>query len=134
MLSLNGREMALLPEEVVVETKPKEGLSMTEEDGYVVALNTELTELLEDEGFARELVHRIQNMRKQAGFEVSDRITLSYRATPRLEQAISAFRDYIRTETLCLKFEAGDDGDFIVSEKINGQETRIAISKAENAC
>jgi isoleucyl-tRNA synthetase len=105
---------------------------VAQEDGYVVALNTELTESLEDEGFARELVHRIQNMRKQAGFEVSDRIALSYRATPRLEQAIEAFRDTIRAETLCLKFETGDDGDFTVSEKINGQEARIAISKAEN--
>ncbi|OPX23371.1 MAG: isoleucine--tRNA ligase [Candidatus Latescibacteria bacterium 4484_107] len=129
MLSLNGREIALLPEEVVVETKPKEGLSVTEEDGYVAALNTELTEVLEDEGFARELVHRIQNMRKEAGFEVSDRIALSYRTTPRLEQAISAFRDFIQAETLCLKFETADDGDFTVSEKINGQEAWIAISK-----
>ncbi|MCK5329273.1 MAG: class I tRNA ligase family protein, partial [Candidatus Latescibacteria bacterium] len=128
VLTLNGRAVTLLPEEVVVETKPKEGLSVSEEDGYVVALNTELTESLEDEGFARELVHKIQNMRKEAGFEVSDRIALSYRATPRLEQAIEAFRDYIRAETLCLKFETGDEGDFIVSEKMNGQEARIAIS------
>jgi len=132
VLPLDERSIALLPEEIVVETRPKEGLVVAEEDGYVVALHTELTEALKDEGFARELVHRIQNMRKKAGFEVSDRITLSYRTTPRLERAIRAFRDYIQAETLCLHLEAGDDGDFSFVENINGEETRIAISKVES--
>ncbi|MFH1007951.1 MAG: DUF5915 domain-containing protein, partial [Candidatus Latescibacterota bacterium] len=130
LLRLEEREIALLPEEIVVETKPRVGLRVVEEDGCVVALNTELTEDLEDEGFARELVHRIQNMRKEAGFEVSDRITLLFRTTPRLEQAIEAFRDYIQAETLCQSLERGGGDDLASVERLSGQELHIGIRKA----
>ena len=130
-LDLNGRSILLSPEEVVVETNPRKGLAVAEEGGYTVALETTLNKALEDEGLARELVHRIQNLRKQAGFEISDRIRLWYETDERLTEVIQAFRDYIRTETLCIAFDYGEGtAEVETVEQFNGHTIQIRIGQA----
>ncbi len=109
-VSLDGEEsVELLPGELVVETREREGFAVAQEGGLVVALDTHLTEELLQEGLARDLVRVINDMRKSADFDVSDRITLYYSIedgteangdTSRLEGTLTNFGDYIRAETL----------------------------------
>ena len=79
-LAVEGEQVVLLPEELGVKILPKEGFAVAEEAGYVVAVTTELTPALLEEGLARELVRRIQMMRKEAGFRIEDTIRVYYQA------------------------------------------------------
>ncbi|HET9219648.1 MAG TPA: isoleucine--tRNA ligase [Terriglobia bacterium] len=87
----------LLPDEVEISFVGKQGLSVQSENGAVVALSTEITPELELEGDARDLVRVIQDLRKEAGFEFSDRITLGIEGG---DDIVTAHRDYISNETL----------------------------------
>jgi isoleucyl-tRNA synthetase len=73
---------------------------VTEDSGYVAVLNTTLTDDLINEGLAREVVRRIQTLRRDADFNISDKIDIAYTASERLTKAIEQFGEYIRTETL----------------------------------
>ena len=95
-----GETIAFEPEDVLVESMSAEGYACAEEGGYLVGLDTSLTEALEREGLARELVRTVQEARKQAGLEVSDRITLRIEGTPEVAAALDAHRDYVMEETL----------------------------------
>jgi isoleucyl-tRNA synthetase len=96
-----------------------------------VGICTKLTTELENEGFARELVHKVQNMRKAAGFEVTDRIRLHYQASPRLVAAVRAFEDYIRRETLALAVtdEPLAEPDIRETAKINREPAELALKR-----
>ena len=107
-VTVDGQTVGLTAEDVVVETRAAEGLAVAEEGGVVVALDTRLTEDLKDEGFAREFVHKVQNMRKESGFEVSDRIRLRCVLSGRLRQAVERFEAYIKDETLCLSLDVSE--------------------------
>ena len=99
-LEVRAGDYTLLPEEVQVSLADKPGYSVTMEGDYTVAVATQLSDNLIQEGLARELVHRIQNMRRSAGFAIADYIVTYYQGDQRLKQVISAFGDYIRQETL----------------------------------
>ncbi len=90
-------------EDVEVRRSPKAGLSVAEDGGYLVAVTTTLTPELELEGHARELVRRIQQLRKDADLAISDRIRLTMPDTPLLTTLLTAHRDYILAETLTLE-------------------------------
>jgi isoleucyl-tRNA synthetase len=105
---------------------------VSEEGGYAAGINTRLTPELENEGLARELVHKIQNLRKEAGFEVTDRIRISYRASERLAQAIDAFREYVSAETLALVLSSDrvEEADIAKSMKVNGEQVELQLKRA----
>jgi len=90
-------QYTLLPDEVEISFVGKQGLSVQSENGAVVALSMEITPALELEGDARDLVRAIQDLRKEAGFEFSDRITLGVHGG---DDIVAAHRDYISNETL----------------------------------
>jgi isoleucyl-tRNA synthetase len=114
--------------EVEVEEKDKEGFATQSEDGYQVALWTKLDKELEDEGYARELVNKIQNMRKSAGFEVMDQIAIEIETTPRVKEAIGAFTDYIRKETLAKSITFSEKPQGASKEwNINGEKTVLSV-------
>jgi isoleucyl-tRNA synthetase len=98
-----------------------------------VGINTRLTRELEDEGLARELVHKVQNLRKQAGFAVTDRILLFCTAEDRLTEAIAAHHDYITRETLTLNVSTEPlPAPAIESAlKVNGLAVRLALARVE---
>ena len=110
-----------------------DGYEVAEEDEHAIGINTRLTRDLENEGLARELIHKIQNLRKEAGFEVTDRIVLSYRTTDRLVEAVDEHRDYIGRETLAmnLDLEPLADPDIRKTIRVNGIEVELAIRKLE---
>src|SRR4030067_1092675 len=97
-LQLNGSIVQLTDQDVEIIASALEGYSAETEAGYQVALDLKITAELEDEGLARELVNRVQNLRKEAGFEVTDRIKLYLESDSRLQQAASRHADYIRKE------------------------------------
>jgi len=101
-------EYEVLPAEAEVRRAATEGYAVAEDGGYVAALDTALTEDLVLEGLAREIVRRVQSMRRDANFDISDTISVRYRSEGRLATAISRFGDYIRAETLADSLEQGD--------------------------
>ena len=115
-VELDGNTYEITPEECEVKQQAAEGFAIAEENGYLAALDTTLTEELVKEGFSREVVRRIQQMRKDAGFEIEDRIEVSYVADERLAAAIEANSAYIQQETLAESMTAGEPGDGFYTE------------------
>jgi isoleucyl-tRNA synthetase len=110
-----------------------EGHVIAEDDaGYAVAVDTRLTDELRDEGLARELVHRIQNLRKSAGLNISDRIVAYYSEGGRLRGVFEAHGDYIRDEVLAVEVVEGSppDGSAAETAKVGGDEVTLAVTKA----
>ena len=94
-IGADGESYTLEKEDVEVRSQPREGYMVEADAQKFVALSTELTHELTLEGFARELVNKIQQMRKEADFNISDRISLSLESTPIVHEAFDAHRDYI---------------------------------------
>ena len=102
-LRVQGHELS--PEEVLVERRGKEGWAVAGEDGLTVALDLALDAELELEGRARELIHRVNGMRKDAGLELTDRIVLTL---PEAESELLGHADRIKDETLAVRIETDD--------------------------
>ena len=109
-------------EDVLIETSSAEGYACAEDLGYLTALDTTLNDELINEGFARELVRSIQDARKQAGLQVSDRITLGVSGTEAVEKAIAAHRDYIMNETLATNWDVAQAKPLYSAEKELGED------------
>jgi isoleucyl-tRNA synthetase len=128
-LDLDGKEILLSPEEVLVRSEGAEGLSTVDSKLLIVAIDTEITSDLRAEGLARELIRRVQDFRKQADFEISDRIALVYKATPLLKEAIETHRDYIMEEILALEMREADPeaGMFTGTSSFEGEEASLGL-------
>ncbi|MCP5149306.1 MAG: isoleucine--tRNA ligase [Ectothiorhodospiraceae bacterium] len=99
-LVVGGHTEGFEPEDVLVETGSAEGWASAEDGGYLVGLDTRLTPALEREGLARELIRTVQEARKQAGLEVSDRIALHVTGSAEVEAALAEHRGLLLAETL----------------------------------
>ena len=128
-VSVNEKSVTLTLEDVIISSQDIEGWLVASADGITVALDVTITPKLKNEGIARELVNRIQNLRKDSGFEVTDRVEITIQNDDRLKHAVAENLDYIKQETLTevLQFE---------SEVVNGTEiafddvaTRLKIKK-----
>ena len=97
-VELEGYELE--PDEILVSSSERDGYSVSTDAGYTVAIATEITPELRLEGRARELVHRIQNMRRSAKFDIADRIITYYQGDDNLSEVVRAHADYIQQETL----------------------------------
>ncbi len=107
-VTLEDETLSFEPEDVLVESTSAEGYACAEEGGYLVGLDTTLTESLEREGLARELVRTVQEARKQAGLDVSDRIALSIDGSPDIRAALDQHRNYVMEETLATRWAEAD--------------------------
>ncbi len=99
-VDVDGTPVEVLPDEVIVSERPREGWSVVNEQGETVALDLELTPELRRAGLAREVIRMIQEARKSAGFEVSDRIALTWHASGDAAEAVAEHRDLIAGEVL----------------------------------
>jgi isoleucyl-tRNA synthetase len=106
-VDVEGETFRLSEEDLEIVSTPKEGLAVATEGQLSVALDTEISEELRNEGIARELVNRIQNLRKEEGFNVTDRIHLTMELPDELREAVQKLEFYIREETLAEKIEYG---------------------------
>ncbi len=107
-VTLDGQPVELQPDDVTIEHLPREGCVVAAEGGIVVALDTALTPELIEEGLAREFVNKVQNMRKTADLEVTQRIRVSFLADEAIRAAVTRHGDYIMAETLCLACEPAE--------------------------
>ena len=115
------------PEDVLVTRSPKEGLVVASEGPVVVGLETVLTPELVAEGLAREFVSHVQSMRKEADFEVTQRIVLAVETDPEMSAALEAHVDYVKNETLTTEFRfAANDG---VQTELNGHCAKIKMER-----
>jgi len=132
-LEVDGQTVKLLPEEVEVTTKPKEGYSLSEEGDIVVAIDTTMTEDLRKEGFARDIVRRIQNQRKEADFNIADMIETYYEAGPKLSAVFQDFGDYIAAETLSKSLHKAEPPKEAheATYQIGGEKLRIGLRRVE---
>lgn len=129
-IHLQGREVAITTDDIEIVTESAEGLVVQTGDDLTVALDTRLTEALRMEGLAREFVNRVQNMRKDAGLEVVDRIKVHYRTSDTLARAIKEQAEYIRNETLAEVLEPDSgQGAHVEEWKIDGETAVIGIEK-----
>jgi len=131
-IELDGRTIRLLPEEVELSAMPKEGYFIVEEEGMTVGLNAVIAADLKKEGLARDIVRRIQNQRKEAGFNIADFIETYYEAGPRFTEVFNDFADYIAAETLSASIlKASPPKEAHIAEyKIEGENLRIGLVRA----
>lgn len=131
-VEIEGQPYEILPEEVEVRAEARSGLVVSSEGAYLAALSTELTNELILEGLAREFIRRLQDFRKQAGLEIADRIQVSINASPRLEEALKAYRDVIMGETLAVQFDIEEtvQGVHTTRLEFDGEKAFLAISKS----
>ncbi|MBI4975778.1 isoleucine--tRNA ligase [Candidatus Peregrinibacteria bacterium] len=121
----------LIGDEVEIGFKGKEGYDAESSGGIVVALDTQITDDLKKEGYARDVVRCIQEMRKEANYQVDDRITVLVEAKGGVSDAITQFADYIRTETLATELEQSGDMDWDMEKNVEiaDESVKIAIKK-----
>ena len=131
VVKVDGETYDLLSEEVEVKAMAKEGFAVAEEGAYVAALVTELTPELVQEGQAREFVRRVQDLRKAAELDVSDRVELFIEASAGLRSAIEAHKDYITAETLTskLSFAAPPENASVVEDEFDGEKVKVGLKK-----
>ncbi len=130
-LSLADSPVEIVAEDVEISSISKDGLAVKQEGDDYVALDIRLTSELITEGYARELVHKVQNLRKDSGFEVADRIEIAYSGDGELEAALAEHDKYIRSETLAVALRKKPA---VAGQKmeINGKEITIAINQAQS--
>ena len=122
-IEAGGDTLELGGDDVLIETSSAEGYACAEDAGFLTALDTTLSDELVNEGFARELVRSVQDARKQAGLEVSDRIVLGITGSAAVEQALAAHRDYVMNETLAVEWQVGQADAVYTDERKLADET-----------
>ncbi|MDA1329597.1 MAG: isoleucine--tRNA ligase [Chloroflexi bacterium] len=121
----------LAADEILVKSEPVEGLAVSAEKGLTVAVDAEITVALKAEGLARELVRRIQDMRKSADFNIEDRIATYYQTESELGKVFVEWGDYIKAETLSEVLEAGGApaGAYTEELDIEGQKLTVGVER-----
>ena len=134
-LQVNGEVIELGPGDLEITSEGIEGWLVDQEDAVTVALDVTVTDELRTEGFAREIVNRVQNMRKSAHFDVTDRIIIQYRATGALADAVEEFGSWIRNETLALELEEADQpaGEFVESFDVGEEKLEVAVRRSDSS-
>ncbi len=131
-LTVEGQTLELTAEDVLIESTSPEGFAVAEEGGYIVALNTEITEELRREGLARDLVRIVQDARKDAGLQISDHIALSLHLSDALADAIRDFMSYLQAETLAdvVTFTTPPAGTATSQAELGGETITVGIVKS----
>ncbi len=128
-LEVDGQTLELGDEDCLVETASAEGYASAEEAGYLVGLDTTLNDALIREGLARELIRTVQDGRKQAGLDVSDRISLGITGTDDVTAALAEYRELLMSETLADNWAIGKTDAFTAEGSLDDSQWRIEISK-----
>ena len=129
---LNGQQVVVTAADFEITSEDMPGWLVASEGKLTVALDITITEELKREGVARELVNRIQNIRKDSGFEVTDKISVEVEATELTTPAIESFAQYIAQQTLAVEVKAVSEpkGSFVVDSDIDEVAIKIAVTKA----
>jgi isoleucyl-tRNA synthetase len=127
--------VVLAPDEFQLTARARQGHEVAEEGDLLVALDTQLTPELEAEGLAREVAHRLQNLRKAAGYEISDRIVAAIAGDADLVRQLAGYHDWLAAETLAVDLEIGTDATLEAVDQseelvVEGGRLRLAVRRA----
>ncbi|HOF94743.1 MAG TPA: DUF5915 domain-containing protein, partial [Clostridia bacterium] len=125
----DGANISLSEDDVLLEPVEKAGLISASERELSVVLDTNLTKALIDEGLVRELTSKLQMMRKEAGFDVTDHIIVRYLAKGRLLDIFARFSESLKADTLAAALEEGEPLGFIREWDINGEPVTLGITR-----
>ena len=130
-MNVDGQDVVLNKDDVLIETVQKEGLVAQEEKGVTVAINTVLTPELVMEGYAREVISKLQTMRKDAGFDVVDRIAVTCEAGQEVTEALKKHIDMVKSVVLAedFRFEPAPENAYRQAWDINGQNAVLSVQK-----
>ena len=127
-VDLGDQTVELTDEDVLVQTESRGGAAVASEKGVTVAVDIELTPELVEEGFARDLIRQLNNMRKDAGLEISDRIEVGYTAAGTAASALTTFADYIAAETLAVSLSAAVLSQALATESITIGDDEVTLT------
>ncbi|MFR9514230.1 MAG: isoleucine--tRNA ligase [Rikenellaceae bacterium] len=131
-LNMGAEQIEVTPADFEITSEDMPGWLVASEGKLTVALDITITEELKAEGVARELVNRIQNIRKDSGFEVTDKIHVEIEAKEIVAAALATYADYIASQTLslCVKGSESPSGAFVVDAEIDEEPLKIAVTRA----
>ena len=128
-LDINGNDVELTEEDLLIETAQTEGY-VSESDGETsVVLDTNLTPELIEEGFVREIISKIQTMRKEAGFEVMDKIKVYAHGNDKIQEVMKAHEDEIKSEVLADEMVLGETDGYVKEWNINKETVTMGVKK-----
>ena len=126
---VNGEEVVLNREDLLIDTAQMEGYVSEDDTGITVVLDTNLSEELLEEGFVREIISKVQTMRKEADFEVMDKIVITYEGSEKAETVFAKNADEIGAETLALEVKKAPPAGYVKEWKINGEAVTLGVEK-----
>ncbi|MCR5687307.1 MAG: isoleucine--tRNA ligase [Lachnospiraceae bacterium] len=127
--TVDGAQIELSEEDLLIEMTQQEGFESLSEGAVTVVLDTKLTPELIEEGFVREIVSKVQTMRKEAGFEVMDRIKVYAEGNDRIAEVLTANRDVISGEVLADDIITGSCDGYVKEWNINGEDVTLGVKK-----
>ncbi len=128
-LDVNGQEITLFREDLLIETAQIEGYVSENDNGITVVLDTNLTPELLEEGFVREIISKVQTMRKEADFEVMDRIRVTYDGSDKAEAIFEKYAGEIAGEVLANEVVKAQPSGYVKEWKINGEAVTMGVEK-----
>ena len=128
-LDIDGQEIVLLEEDLLIDTAQMEGYVSESDNTITVVLDTNLTPELIEEGFVRELISKIQTMRKEAGFEVMDRIKVGVKDNDRILEIFEKHGAQIQSEVLADQVTAGATSGYEKEWNINSQQVTLSVER-----
>ena len=128
-IELNDDKIKLLPEELLIDMSQKEGYVSQTDHGVTVVLDTNLTPALLEEGFVREIISKVQTMRKEAGFEVTDHITVYEDGNDKIKEIMTKYADEIKNDVLADDMCVDAEGGYSKEWDINGEKVRLGVEK-----
>ncbi len=129
-LEIDGENIDIEKDYVMITISSKEGFNVTMDNDIFVILDTTLTQDLLNEGYAREFISKVQQMRKNNGYEMLDNIEIYYDGDKEIEKAINLYKDYIKKETLGISIKKVQDDSF-EKQDLNGHSTGIKLKKVK---
>lgn len=130
IMNLDGEDVEIMKDYITVTISAKEGFDVAMENNLFVILDTTLTKDLLNEGYAREFISKVQQMRKANGYDVLDNINIYYDGDDEIKEAVELFEDYIKSETLAVSITRVKDDSF-EKQDLNGHMTGIKLEKVE---
>ena len=128
-LNVNGQEVTLFKEDLLIESAQTEGYVSENDNGITVVLDTNLSQELLEEGFVREIISKVQTMRKEAGFEVMDKIFVTYEGTEKAGEVFAGNAAVIGEETLAVSVEGKTPAGYVKEWKINGEKVTLGVER-----
>ncbi len=127
---VNGTNVVLSEEDLLIDMAQTEGFVSDGDNTITVVLDTKLTPELIEEGFVREIISKVQTMRKEADFQVTDKIVISCKGNEKIEQLIKANADQIKSEVLAVDVKFDEANGYVKDWSINGENVTMGVERA----